>query len=72
VRASEHASRDPFRILERRYGLEDIVERRAGVLVERDRVNLPNPEREISTISENAARHGHRSAQQRLGFFETP
>ena len=38
VRTAEHAPRDPFRILERRYGLAVIGERRAGILVERLRV----------------------------------
>ena len=47
VRATEHAPRDPRRVLERRHGLAEIVERRAGVLVERPRVNLPYPKREI-------------------------
>ena len=31
VRATEHASRDPFRVLERRHGLAEIVERGAAV-----------------------------------------
>ena len=32
VRATKHAPRDPFRILERRHGLAEIVERGGGVL----------------------------------------
>ena len=40
VRAAEHAPRDPCRLLERRHGLAEIVERGAGVLVaERLRVS---------------------------------
>ena len=35
VRATEHASRGSFRVLERLHGLADIVERGAVVLVER-------------------------------------
>ncbi len=35
MRAAEHAPRGPFRVLERRYGLAEIVERGAGVLAER-------------------------------------
>ena len=35
VRAAEQASRDPFRVLERRHCLAEIVERGGGVLVER-------------------------------------
>ena len=33
VRAAKHAPRHPFRLLERRHGLADIVERGAGVAV---------------------------------------
>ena len=32
VRAAEHAPSDPFRVLERRHGLAEIVERGVGVL----------------------------------------
>ena len=72
VRAAEDASRDPFRVLERRHGLAEILERGGGVIAERYSVNLPRPERGVITISENASRNGNRSAQQRLGFFEAP
>ena len=34
VRAAEHATHDPFRVLERRHGLVEMVERRAGVHAE--------------------------------------
>ena len=68
VRAAEHAPRDLVYLLERRHRLVEIVERGGGVLVERPRVNLFHLEREIMTLAENAPRHGHRSAQQRLGF----
>ncbi|CAH0373263.1 unnamed protein product [Pelagomonas calceolata] len=34
MRATEHAPRDPFRVLERRHGLADIVERGAVILAE--------------------------------------
>jgi len=40
VRSSKHALRDPYRLLERRHGLAEIVERGGGVLVECFRVNL--------------------------------
>ena len=40
VRLTEHALRDPPRDVERRYCLAEIVERGAGVFVERLRVNL--------------------------------
>ena len=42
VRATEHAPRDPFQFLERRHGLAEVVERGAGVTVERPRVNFPS------------------------------
>ena len=70
VRATKHASRDPFNFLERRHALAEIVERRAGALAERLRLSFPHLEREIMTLSEDASRHGHYFAQQRLGFFE--
>ena len=43
MRPAEHAPRDPFRLLERRHGLAEIVERGAVVLVERYRV-IPSAE----------------------------
>ena len=70
VRATEHAPRDPCRVLERRHGLAEIVERGVGVIVERLRVILLQREREIMTQPENASRHGNIFAQQFLGFFE--
>ena len=70
VRTSKHASRDPFRVLARRHGLAEIVKRRAVGFVERLRVNPPQPEREIVTLSENSLRRWHRFAHQCLGFFE--
>ena len=64
VLAAKHAARDLCRVLERRHGLAEIVERGAGVLAERPRVNLVHLEHELITISENASRHGYRFAQQ--------
>ena len=58
VRASEHSPRGPFRILERRRGLVEIVERGVGVHVERPRVIQLHVEREMMTLAENASRHG--------------
>ena len=72
VRAAEHAPRDPLRVLERRHGLAEIVEGGAGVIVERHRMNPPQPERDFITIAKNASRHGNCFAHQRLGFFEVP
>ena len=60
VRAAEHPPRDPRRVLERRHCLAEIVERGAVVIVERHRVNLLHPEREIIILSEDGddpARH---------------
>ena len=63
VRASEHAPRGPFRVLERRHGLAEIVERGGGVHVERRRVSPPHLERDFMSFSENASRHGYISEQ---------
>ena len=49
--AAEHASRDPFCLLERRRGFAEIVERGVGVRGERLRVKQPHPEREILILS---------------------
>ena len=57
VRATHHAPRRPCRLIKRRHGLAEIVERGAGVLVERPRVSPPHLEREIMRIPENASRH---------------
>ena len=70
VRAAEDAPRDPVCVLERRHGLAEIVERGTVVLVERRRANPPRLERGVMTFTENASRHRHRFAQQRLGLFE--
>ena len=71
VRTAEHASRDPRRILEHRHGLSEIVERGAGVLIERVRVKHPQPERVIMRRPKNASRHGQRFERQCLGICET-
>ena len=70
MRAAEHAPRDPSRVLERRHGFAEIVERRSFGSMERLRVKSPRLERESTSLSENASRHGNRFAQQFLGFFE--
>ena len=62
VRATEHAPRDPFRLLERRHGLSEIVERGIGVQVERRRVRTLHLERGSLILSKNTLRHGYRSA----------
>ena len=64
VRAAEHAPRGPCRILERRHGFADVVERGAGVHVERLRVSPLHPEREMMILSKNSSRHGCHSAHQ--------
>ncbi len=64
VRAAEYASCDPCRVLERRHGLAEIVERGACVQVERHRVIPPHPEREFMTLAENAPCYGHHFAQK--------
>ena len=70
VRAAEHAPRGLFQILEGRHGLAEIVERGAGVKVERPRIKPPQFERIFIAYANNSSRHGHHFAQQRLGFFE--
>ena len=72
VLTTEHAPRDPSRVLERRHGLADIVERGAGVIVERRRVNRPQPKRGDITLPEDPLRHRNHFAQQCLGLFEAP
>ena len=47
VRAAEHAPRDAFRVLERRHGLAEVVERGAVDFADDPRVITPHPEREI-------------------------
>ena len=69
VRAAEHAPRDPFRLLERRHGFAQIVERGSVVLVECPPINLPHLEREFMTVTEKASRHRHHLAHHRPGFF---
>ena len=64
VRATEHAPRDPYRILERRHGLAQIVERGAVVFVERPRGMPSHTERDLMIFSDNASRHRNLFAQQ--------
>ena len=68
VRATEHASRGPFNVLERRHSLAEIVERGVGVLAERRRVSLLHFEHECLTFSGSAFRYGNHLAQHGLGF----
>ena len=70
VRATENLPCGPCRVLERRHGLVELVERGAGVIAERLRIIPPYFERQSMSFSESASRYGHRSAQQRLGFLE--
>ena len=70
VRATEHAPRNTFSVLERRHGLAEIVER--GAVLESASAYIHLILSVVSVLSpENASRHGHRFAQQRLAFFET-
>ena len=72
VRTAEYAPGDPRRILERRHGLAEIIQRGAVVLVESFRISPPYFERDSMALSENASCHGNRFAQQRFGFFKEP
>ena len=47
VRASEHAPRGPIRVLERRHGFAEVVERGVRVRVERLRVAPNHPYRYV-------------------------
>ena len=48
VRSAKYAPRDPFRLLQRRLGLAEVVERGAVVLVERSRVAFEAEPRWVS------------------------
>ena len=72
VCVTEDAPRDPGRILERRHGLAEIVERGAVGFVEHYRVIHPKRECEFMTLTENASRHGHNFAHECPGFFAAP
>ena len=64
VRATEHAPRNPCRLLEHRHGLAEIVERGTIVVAERRRVNRHHLECDVMRIAENASRHGNIFARQ--------
>ena len=70
VRGTEHAPPDPFRVLERRHGLADIVERGGRVPVERPRVIPTHLKDEIVARAANTSRHWYRFAEQCFDFFE--
>ena len=70
VRATEHASRDPFDLLKRRHGFAESIERGFAVPADCVRVVPPHPKRGFVIIAENAPRHWYRFAQQRPGFFQ--
>ena len=53
MRAAEHAPRDPFRVLESRHCLAEIVERGAVVLAERLRVG-GSTAGELALLRENS------------------
>ena len=63
VRAAKHASRGSCRLLERRHGVAEVVERGGLVRVERLCVHCPYREREVITITEDTTRHGYCFAQ---------
>ena len=70
VRATEHAPRGPFRVLERRHCLAEVVERGVGVPDERYSIIHTHHERESMSFSKNASRYGYCFAHQRPGFFQ--
>ena len=70
VRFSEHATRNPHRVLECTHSLVEIVERSVGVQNESPCVAFPHFECESMSFSESASRHGYHFAHQYLDFFE--
>ena len=72
VLAPEHAPGGPFRVLERRHGLAEIVDGGAVVYMEGQRIIRPHREREVITLTENAPPHENIFAQHRPGFFKAP
>ena len=72
VRATEDAPRGPFRLLECRHGLAEIVERDAVGHAERIRVSTPQLDCGFITVSQDALRHGDRFAQQSVNAPSNP
>ena len=56
MRATEHAPRGPFHVLERRHGLAEIVERGTGVPVERLRGRASGARRVVGESHESTLR----------------
>ena len=71
MRATEYAPRGRYRLLERIYGLAEIVER-VGDFVKGRRVHRPHLKRLNGIFPEDASGHGQHFAQHRLGFVEVP
>ena len=68
--AAEHAPRGLFRVLERRHGLAEILERGVCVCSKHLRVIHPHSEQYFIAAAENALRHGIYVAYHRLSFFK--
>ena len=67
VRASKHAPRNPFRVLDCLNAFAQIVEGGAVGSAERLRVNRPHPERNLTILAKKASRHGRQLAQEFTG-----
>ena len=59
MRATERAPRDRFHLLERIYGLADLIERGAGVMQNCLRIQRPRRERKCMILPENTSRHAY-------------
>ena len=64
MRAAQHAPGSPKSFLEYLQGLAEIIERGAGVIVERPGVIPSHHERERMTLAENTLRYGNIFSQE--------
>ena len=64
MRASQHTTRGPFRLLECRHGLADIVERGVAALAKRPPVIRPHTETEIITRKAEIPDRGQESQRE--------
>ena len=69
MRSTEHASRDPCRVLKRRHGFAEIVERGGWVLAERPRV-IPTHGQSREDWNETLQKLSTHGPQGVLGFGE--
>ena len=63
MRATHHAPRGPFRLLERLHSFPEIIERGTGVREEHISMNRPHQERKLMTFSKSSS-HRRFSSEQ--------